>query len=158
MNSHKKTVLCIPIDRCLEGEQLFIDEEVDSQFLDLSDKDEIVPVSPVRISAKIYRAQEWLIVSAHISAQIRLSCSTCNDEFIFNIDLPSFFHQEQLDEIKDGFWDMSETIREAILIEVPFLGYCDGSSCKNIKQIKQYFREQTEVQDANSYQPFRDLL
>jgi uncharacterized metal-binding protein YceD (DUF177 family) len=154
MNIQKKTVLCIPVDQCLGGEPILIDEQVDPQFLELEEKDEIVPASPVRISGTIYRAQEWLIVNANISMQFRLPCSTCNEEFAFRIDLPSFFHQEQLDSIKGGFWDMRAILREAILLEVPFIAYCGGSACKNVKEIKPYLREQ----DANSYQPFRDLL
>lgn len=155
MDIQKNSVLCIPVDRCLAGDQLLIDEEVDPSFLELSEKDEIATDTPVRICGKVYHAQEWLIVNASITAQLRLPCSTCNEPFHIHIDLPSFSHQEPVDSIQGGFWDMGAVVREAILLEVPFFARCGGSTCTHMEEIQRYFRDPEKETDG--HQPFRDL-
>lgn len=152
----KKTVLYIPVDRCLAGEQISIDEQVDPLFLELSEKDEVVPVSSVRVCGKAYRAQEWLVVNANVFVQIRLPCSTCNEDVVLSLE-PSLVHQEPIERIDGSFWDMSVVVRELILLEVPFFVHCGGTSCMNYNELKRYFRDTTENQDTEGYQPFHEL-
>ncbi len=149
------SVLCIPVDRCFAGESILLDEQIDPSFLELTEKDELVPASPVHVCGTVYCTDEWIIANARVTASFRLPCSACNEIFTLQIEVPAFSHQEAVEGLKRGFWDVGPSLREAILVEVPFFVRCGGSACAHMDDIQKYFRDPEK--EIDGHQPFRDL-
>lgn len=159
MATLKETKLHIYVDRCVAGQEFELDEQLDPQFLDLLPTDELVPLAPIAVRGKYYRADEWLIVDASITATIQMPCSMCNEKFSFSLQIPRWVHEQQLSQVEGGVWDMSAALRETILIEIPFFALCGTSACKNRSSIQPYLCQSptAKVSNEEQYLPFKDL-
>lgn len=140
-------------DGLKEGEELILDEKLDPSFLDLSKDDELKISSSVVIQGKVYRASDWIIVDAFVSVPITLRCAMCNEPFIRNIELKRWVHEEEAP--KNGILDLGESLREDILLEVPYFALCSGESCQHITEIKQFIRKESPHE---GYKPFLAAL
>lgn len=141
----------IPID---EQHEVIVDEQLDPCFFDLSKDDELQAKHPVILEGKIYRASEWLIIEASARTRFTTSCPMCNEPFDIPIELPEWRHQQLLSEISGQTWDVTEALREALLIEVPFFVQCGGSTCRNIQEIEPFIRPDS----PHGFQPFAHVL
>ena len=141
----------IYIDRLREGRVEHISQEISPELLDISD-DEIDCVKPVLVKGEAYLAEDFLLVSVSLVAEVILHCSVCNEPFAFTIELPKIDQEVPLDEIHDAVFDLLPLLREVLLVEIPFYPQCGGQECKNRKDIEKYF---SKGQKLNN--PFESL-
>jgi len=145
--------LCIQIDDALCGNEIVLDERVDSSLLQLSDHDELTAISEVLVCGKVYRADNWILVDARVSVSFSLPCAVCNEPFEYTVNLPKWVHEEVVRELSGGSWDIREPLREAILLEIPFFAQCGEGGCSNFDSVRKFIRSEEEMQT-----PFKDLL
>jgi uncharacterized metal-binding protein YceD (DUF177 family) len=143
------------VDQLKDGEELVLDESLPPSCLDLAEGDEIVASSPITVQGRVYMASDWIIVDARVHTLISIPCAMCNNMFTYAIELPRFVTERQISTIEKGTWDIQEEIREAILLEVPFFGLCNGDSCHNIAEIQQFIRTE---QAHKGNKPFLEAL
>jgi uncharacterized metal-binding protein YceD (DUF177 family) len=157
--SSTKLKLRIYTDRLKGGDSEEISETLDPAFLEIPENDEIVFKDPVVIQGSAYIVDEFLVLSLHIQTKVELPCALCNTPFSLPIHITNFLHEEPVEAIKQGVFDYAETLREAILLEVPFYPQCGGSSCLNRKQVEKFLKKPTEEdEDAQErYHPFENL-
>jgi hypothetical protein len=144
---------CIPND---EHQDILVDDSVDAQFLDLANDDELQVTKPIVIKGRIYRTSEWLIIDASIRAVFNAACPLCNDSFELPVEIASWNHQQLISDVDGQTWDITEALRESILIEVPFFAQCGGSSCKNYKEVEPFIR--ADAPEECGHQPFAQAL
>jgi uncharacterized metal-binding protein YceD (DUF177 family) len=142
-----------------EGEVLF-EECVSHELLDLHRDDELSPVSDIFVTGKAYRTQEWIMIEAQVKVSMRLPCSMCNELCTFAIELLPWEESVEARSVKDGMVDLSQELRDAILLEVPFYTRCGSDTCRNIDEFQKYLapenRAAADGEEKN--QPFLSLL
>jgi uncharacterized metal-binding protein YceD (DUF177 family) len=147
----------IYVDR-LRGQGVeHIREAVGVGFLDVDEAD-LRFVEPVQIVGEAYLVQHELVLKLAISASAIMPCAICNE----SVEVP--IRVELTDSIpetafKSGIFDMSEIVREAILLEVPLAVECHEGQCPARQEIAQYLKEKrdSDQEDGQGFRPFADL-
>ena len=159
-----KSVPCgvhIRIDESPDGDEVLFEESLPPEFFDLPKDDELSPTSNVEVCGRAYHASEWIMVEATVKVAMSLPCSMCNERTVFPIELSPWKQNFSEELVRDGMLDVSEALREAILLEVPLFIKCGGDSCRNINVIRQFLAPTDRVSGDDSEernQPFLSLL
>ena len=152
--------LCIRIEGSTDGEETLFEEQLALDFLDLPEGDELVPSSKVEVRGKAYRTGEWIVVEGKVETSMSLPCAICNERTEFPIGPFAWEIDVSATNVKNGMLDLTEELREAILLEVPYLVKCGGEVCRNESSVRQYLVSDEHRTDENDerHQPFRSLL
>ncbi len=143
-------MLTVYIDRLRNGHEVLLEEKEAPTFLDIDNDPEIRPSGDVSFSGKAYLAGDWLVIQGSISTQLTMVCAMCNDPFQFPIHIDEWIHEEAIENIKGGIFSYADLVREAILLEVPYIGMCGGTECLRIDEVKKYLvRPTAEDTDAD---------
>jgi uncharacterized metal-binding protein YceD (DUF177 family) len=140
----------IYIDRLKEGQTLKIDESLSPDFLDVHEKD-LLFAEPVRLEGEAYLANEHLILHLNIETTARLPCAICNDPVNLRISIKNIYLTEPLAEIKRAVFEVTEEVRESILLQTPLFTECNGGKCPERENLKPFLKE-----DVTNF-PFADL-
>ncbi len=151
--------LRLRIDGSSQSDDVLFEERLSPTFLDLRPDDELSAASDIVMSGRAYRASEWVMIEGQVTVSMRLPCAVCNEMCEFTIDLMPWKQSIPASSVKDGMVDISEALREAILIEVPFFKKCGGQTCHNANEISQYLTTDVPAEDGEDRnQPFLSLL
>jgi len=115
-------------DRLYSGDNEKIQVEANPQFLAVKDKDIIFP-DTVFIQGEAYFAENQLIIRLTLKTKVSLPCLMCNEWVTTSLEVDDFYHVESLENIRDGFFDFSENVREALLIQAPKYIECHQGVC-----------------------------
>jgi len=149
---HENTFI-IQVDQLKNGEQKKISERLSPSFLELSPEDEIRNSEPVLVDGLVYLTDEYLILDLNIQANLILVCGYCNESFNFPVKRTHFMHEEAIENIPKGIFDIGDFVRQTILLEVPFYQLCGGKECHNRKRMEKFLSQKKEEQ----FHPFKDL-
>jgi uncharacterized metal-binding protein YceD (DUF177 family) len=153
--------LRIRIDTSSDDGETVFEEQLSSDFLDLKENDELVAESDIKVLGKVYRASEWVMVEAYVSTTIGMPCAMCNERCSFGIDQMFWEQSVPLSSVRDGVVDLSESLREAILLEIPLFTKCGGDVCRNIDEVRTFLRSEDRAkgdEGEEKNQPFLSLL
>lgn len=145
----------IYVDRLRNGETESLDIISTPDFLEINEK-ELKFSDPVEVSGQAYQADGELVINLQISTVARLPCSMCNQEVVHPIEINSMYFTKPLSEIHSHIFDFSEAVREAVLLEVPFIVECNGGDCPSRKDIQKFLAPPKQTED-DGWQPFKDL-
>lgn len=152
--------LKVYIDRLKEGAIEKFSGDIPSSFLDLIDKD-LVCDHPVHVKGDAYLANDHLIVNLELKATVKIPCSICNQMTEISLHVPDFTHAEPISLIKGSIFDLSELIREDILIQIPQFVECNQGNCPERETIKKFLKKKkedgTSKEATQVYYPFSDL-
>lgn len=144
----------IYIDRLRHGEVEKIALTLSPEFLDIQET-ELQFKSPVEIRGEVYLAEGELILHFHIITEARLPCAICNESTAVPVDIKKFYFTKPVTEITSHIFDFSKEVREAILLEVPFIVECCEGKCPSRKELAEYLAP--PLNDEEGWQPFKDL-
>jgi hypothetical protein len=113
------------VGRFHEGKIEEIEWEVPPNFLDVTDGNNFFQ-DPVFISGKVYVAGSHLIVQVDIKTTYGAFCKICNEKIFLPLELNGIYLTEDLDSIPSKIYNIQESIREAILLELPLYNECAG--------------------------------
>lgn len=151
--------LCIRFDTSTPDSDVLFEEKLPSSFVDLPEDDELSVESDICVTGKVYRASEWVMVEAYVTVSLTMPCAMCNERCAFVLDRMLWEQSLSLSCVKDGILNLSEPLREAILLEVPFFIRCGGEGCRNIDAIRPFLRSKEAAGvDEEKNQPFLSLL
>jgi DUF177 domain-containing protein len=85
------------------------------------------PVSPLEYRLHVERRGHWLVVSGMVSATFQLVCVRCLEPFREQVTLDGYFVEEELAE-KTLSVDLTDRVREDILLTLPGYPHCDESN------------------------------
>jgi uncharacterized metal-binding protein YceD (DUF177 family) len=145
--------LKIYLDRLHGGKTETINLELSPTFIDVDEKD-LQFDGVVSIKGKAYLANDHLVVHLGIQATASIPCSICNQPTRLVIKIPEFYHTEELNELKEKVYYYESPLREAILLETPPFGECQGG-CPKRKELEKY--KPSEGNDDSVQFPFADL-
>lgn len=146
--------LRIYIDRLKDGHKEVIHEEMPVSLLQVEEK-ELKFLGPVFLDGEVYLVDQELVL--HLSAKVKaaLACSICNQEVPYNIVISDSYQNVPVEEIKGAVFDMTELVREMILLEVPPFIECEGG-CPRRDEINNFLKKKSGV-DPSNHNPFSDL-
>ncbi len=144
------------IDRLKKGQTEDIKESFDPSILDVSEMG-LKFLKPVLIEGHAYIAENDLVINISIDTEATLPCSICNNPTQVPIHLDELIHLEPLNQIKGQIFDLRPIIREAILLEVPFVVECSDGKCPERANIQKFLADPKKREKDEGYKPFKDL-
>jgi uncharacterized protein len=118
----------VDVGRIPEGGER-VDSEVPAEVLDIQDP-EIAVLGPVVCRAHVVRVFDQLLVDGSLKVRIRFLCSRCAEKFETEVEEPAF-HYDCVIEKGVEFVDLTEEIRESILLTFPVHPVC-RSDCRGL--------------------------
>lgn len=120
--------LLIDVSRLEEGGETF-EGEVDA--IDL-EEEFVHPFGGIRYSLYVQALGSELLVKGKLEQDFDLVCSRCGEDFDTTIKVEDFVTSVQIDE-KNAEIDLTEEVREAIILNLPSYPICD-EDCSGIQQ------------------------
>ena len=145
--------LKVYLDRLQGGKTEIIDLTLSSTFMDVDEAD-LKFNDRVIIKGKAYLANDHLVIHLKVETKVSIPCSVCNKMVLMPIQVPEFYHTEDLEEVKGRVYHYANPLREAILLEVPPFGECLGG-CAERKELEKY--KPSEGNTDSVQFPFADL-
>lgn len=96
-------------------------------FFDLAPTDTIQATGPLNYQLKVERDGKDLLLLGEVSAQFELECGRCLGRFAYRTEMPHY-HAEIPIENEDATIDLTETIREDILLALPSYPRCEDGN------------------------------
>jgi len=152
--------LKIFVDQLKQGKVEKIDRSVPSDFLQVEEPD-LSFESDISIQGEIYIAGDGLVCHLNVGATGVIPCSICNEPVEVPIRVKGLYHVEPLEKIRTGIFNLSDVIRENILLETPTFAECQNGSCPQRNVIGKYLKKDDADHQIDSeeegYHPFADL-
>jgi uncharacterized protein len=123
---------------------LHIEGEEDREILEIADEKTDV-VSRVRYSLDVGLSEGGLFATGNLEVDVRLECVCCLERFDYLLAVPDFAVQVEL--TTSELVDLTEEIREDILLTLPPYPHCDRDgalTCSGVRNIPQIKEEITE--------------
>lgn len=79
-----------------------------------------------------YLAGDHFILSLGIKLDVSVPCIICNAWTPYPIYIKNFLHTESLEKIKNGLYDYSDIVRDAISLEIPAYFECNKNCPERI--------------------------
>jgi uncharacterized metal-binding protein YceD (DUF177 family) len=98
-----------------------------NSMLDLHDED-VKPISPVRYALDVGLSGGGLFATGRVGVDMRLHCVTCLEAFEFPLTVNDFACQVELTGAETV--DLTEPVREDILLALPAHPHCDWNGEK----------------------------
>lgn len=144
--------LKIYIDRLKNDDTEEIYEQVENEFLEVSEK-ELIFVGKVTVVGRAYLANTHLILDFKIKSVIQMPCSICNEKVEKPHEINDFSHSIELNEIPSAVFDYSDEIRSALLLNLPQFIECHQNHCPRRKDLSKYLKKKTD----EAIYPFQEL-
>lgn len=150
--------LKIYIDRLKGGHPLKIEETLSPEFLDVHEE-ELAFEEPVHVKGEAYLAEDHLVMHLAIKTSAILPCAICNDAVVSPIGVKDVYLTEPLSEIKTAIFDLTDLVRETILLQIPLFVECKGGKCPERDNIKRFLKpeEKSSASEEINHFPFADL-
>lgn len=122
--------LSIHIDRLRDGGKELIEENLSSDFFRTDEN--FYFTSPITIRGEAYLAGDHFVLSLGIKLNVSLPCIVCNAWTPHSIYIENFLHTEPLEKIKNGLYNYSDIVRDAIFLEIPAYFECNKNCPERI--------------------------
>ena len=155
MLDHTMEAFKIYIDRLKGGQTVQIQGSYDPFFLHVAEPD-LLFQKPVNLFAESYLTDDHLIVHITTSTVAKMPCAICNEMIETPISVKDFYHTEPLSEIQSAIFDISEPVREALLLELPHIVECNQGHCAAREIIKPFMRPEQNL-TKKDYFPFSNI-
>lgn len=137
-----------------QTEKLSFDAEPD--FFDIQEKD-LQFTDPVHVKGKAYLTDDHLVLQLSANTVATLKCSICNGPCKVPLAIENVYFTEPLQEIQNGAFNFQETLREALLLEIPNHAECADGACPERTSMKSFMKEESQEKKDDVYFPFSDL-
>jgi hypothetical protein len=146
----KNNDLHIFIDRLVNEGEFEHSGTLDPAILGLNEQECIA--GPILYQLKAYLADDHLVVTFDVKSLLKIPCKICNEFTDYDVNCTKQTHLEPLNELKKGFYDASECLTEAILINIPPFYECEGN-CPQRASLAPFLKKETK----KIYSPFDEL-
>ncbi len=150
--------LKVYIDRLKGGTTQKIAETLPPDFLDIKEE-ELIFKDPVRVRGEVYLADDYLVIQLNVETTAQLPCAICNEIISFPVVIKNANITLPLSEINSAIIDLSEKIRETILLQIPLFTECNNGKCPERENIKKFLKTEEKPSDPEdvTHFPFSNL-
>lgn len=137
-----------------DGQKRSFDHMVDPEFLDINEAD-VRFREPFRVAGCVYQTDGMLLVEFSAEPRVELRCRVCNEWAPTPLKVVRAVLAVEMEELDQasGMVNLCPWIREAIVVEIPSYGECEGG-CSLREQLGHYFHN---TDAPSGHQPFANL-
>lgn len=136
-----------------EGKKYLIDETVNSDFLNIQEKD-LIFKKFIYVSGEASILNETLVLHLSAHTEAYMPCIICNKTTPICLRVENIYYTIDLKSITQSYYDFSELIREEILLTVPQFTECQPQ-CPDRSLMIPYMTKSQPQSDYNF--PFQNL-
>jgi hypothetical protein len=148
--------LKISVDSLQIQEKIFIKEDLSPEFLGVSEKD-LQMDQPIHVEGQAYLSSDYLVINFSAKTYFQIPCKICNETVSLPLVEENYYDTVSLDDIKNGIYDFSEDLRQALLLKLPHFIECNNGSCPERNNIEKHLKKTSKIKD-DSYLPFENIL
>lgn len=127
------------VDRLKGGAVQKILGPFDPSFLEVEEAELQFPFS-VEVEGEAYVSEDHLVLHLNASVRAKMPCSVCNQMIETELKAENYYHTELLSEIEGAVFSLKETLREALLIELPHYVECKNGNCPERATLTPFLR------------------
>jgi len=154
MHAPKEEAFHILVDRLKDGEKHLVEGVFAPAFLDIAEK-ELQFRGPVRLKVEVYIADDHLVVCVCASTEAHMPCAVCNEMMAVPLKADHFYQSVQLKDVSTEY-DVTNDVREALLIELPRTVECNRGKCPQRENLAPYMRSEKRSEQT-THLPFAGL-
>jgi len=127
-------------------EGLHLEGEERGEILELRKEDNARVVAPIRFTLDIGLSHGGIFATGTLETEFEVECVCCLDRFRLPLCVPEFAVQVELSNAETV--DLTENVREDILLALPPYPHCDwdgGKICAGVRAIAQTLVRETAV-------------
>lgn len=143
------------IDRLRGGQVEKIQGPFPSDFLGEEEEGLKFPF-PVAAKGEAYLSEEHLVIRLEAGVRALVPCCVCNEFTEITLETKDFYQTVPLSEIKGALYSFKESLREALMIELPLYAECTGGKCPKRDVLAPYMKRKSKADD-DTYFPFSQL-
>ncbi len=116
--------------KCDIGSVILVDKKVAMEGVEIGDRTIELP-EPIDLTLQVTNSGEEYLVTGKLKGNIFIECSRCLENFLYPMDI-DFFAEFLHDElVNDNQIDLTESIYEHLLLELPIKTICK-EDCKGL--------------------------
>ncbi len=132
--------LKIFVHRLGEGRKEVISETLGPELMDLSEA-ELRFQDPVCVSGEAEVVDGEFCLSIRAATRVQMPCRVCGEWVTVELKTPELMHNQSLNELRSGVFQMQGMIREGLLLELPHCVECSFGVCPERKEINRYLSQ-----------------
>ncbi|MEN9343876.1 MAG: hypothetical protein RLZZ453_663 [Chlamydiota bacterium] len=136
---------------------MVIQETLLPEFLQIDDE-ELRFSLPIQLKLEAYLADDHLVMGLDASTEAELPCAICNEPVKIVLNVKNKHLTLALDEIQTSVLDLSNEVRENILLQVPLFTECSQGKCPEREGLKKFFKKDLSEEEDAAHFPFKDFL
>lgn len=136
--------LKIYIDRLANDSVENFDLSIQPSYFEIEEK-ELKLIDVVSLKGSAYLANDHLIIELSINTQAQMPCSICNDFFPFIVEIFSIRLNVPISKISNSIYDLTDEVRNQILLTIPSFSECTGGNCSEREVINLYSNQKTNL-------------
>lgn len=148
--------LKIYIDRLRHEHKVVIQETLPPQFMDVNEEG-LQFKAPITVSAECYLAEDHLVIHLSVSTTALLPCAICNELVEHPIKIKNLYSTIPLDDIKGAIFDLTQEIRDQVLLQLPLFTECSQGECPERIAMKKFLKPAPESPIEPEHFPFKNL-
>jgi uncharacterized metal-binding protein YceD (DUF177 family) len=156
----KMDLFKIYINRLNNGQTHKHEEDCPPDFLGVSENF-LKFEENIHITGSTYLADDHLITQLNIHTAAVIPCSICNEPVRIPIAIKDLYLSTPIADIKGAIHDLSDEIRESILLQVPQFAECSQGRCPQRAHIEQFLgkklKEEKKTDPDSTHFPFSGL-
>lgn len=150
----------IYIHRLNNGQIHKHEENCSPDFLDVSENF-LKFEENIHITGSSYLADDHLITQLTIHTAATIPCSICNEAVRIPIGIKDLYLSMPIVDIKGAIYDLTDEIRESILLQVPQFAECGPGCCPQRAHVEQLFGKKVKAEKKaardSTHFPFSEL-
>ena len=137
----------IYVHRLKEGHTETLVETLSPEFMGVSEAELAFKV-PVIVEGEASASDGALVLRLHLETEATMPCSICNNDVQVKISILNLCHTEEIAQIKGGVFDYQDVVREAILLELPFIAECNQGDCPERATMAKYISKNQDQENS----------
>lgn len=150
--------LKIYVDRLKDGRREALHATVSPLQLSMPDEIELQFAAPITVGGEAYLTDDHLIARLDIRTEALMPCSICNQKAPFALSIDHHYVTIPLEEIHNALYDLSDEIRETLLLHVPPFIECQEGTCPDRSTINTFLKTPSTTGASPHHFPFADLF
>ena len=143
--------LKIYTEQLRNGKRETLDLTLPSNFLDLHEQD-LAFENPIQLKGEVYAADDQMIVHLKAKTEGKMPCSICNQITPLSLQTEDIYHTIPFNEISTQIFDLSDLVREEIVLFIPQFIECNHGHCPERPSVAKFIKEKSD-----HHFPFADL-
>lgn len=133
----------------IPSEGLAISGKLSRSFFGLREDDSIRVAGDIHYDLTLYAFRDAVVMEGSVSGPFELQCGTCLEFFRYDLDIPDWESEMEIEEGQSSF-DPRESLRDEILLALPAAPHCadwTGKECPRAELLARFEHDGIPLED-----------